>query len=244
MGARWAPRPALSVQLAAALYDFENVSGRPSSPCDTNLSATSCDTDELRPSFAQKGNSYMELRTPSALALGLEATGSAPRYQYFGLASRFRELAATARVELALGSSVRLGLDGEYVRNVGFRKATVGAKALNNRGPLAADQSVGAFVGGGTGFLGQVSVGTPALAGRWDWKVRLDYRRLESDAVLDAFNDPDFGQGGTNLQGFSLDATVGLAQGLIARTRWYSANQVVGPKYAVDGLLVDVLQRF
>ena len=46
----------------------------------------------------------------------------------------------------------------------------------------------------------------PEITKRWDWNVSLAYKYVESDAVLDALNDPDFHLGGTNAR-----ALAGLA---------------------------------
>jgi len=243
LGADWAPSRAVFLKVGVAFYAFQDVTGKASSPCDTNISYITCDTDDARPSFAQKGNSYMSLRTPSAAALAAEASSQAPRYQYFGLASEFRELVGTARIEFAISSRLKAALEGEYVDNTGFSRDAVAAISLNNRGPVASG-GVGDFVGGNHGLLGRVSFGTPEVKRGWDWKLRFTYRRLESDAVMDAFNDPDFAQGGTNNQGYSLELTLGLATDVSAALRWFSAQQVAGPRYAVDGLQLELLQRF
>jgi hypothetical protein len=244
LGVRWQPLDTLTIGLAAAFYDFDQVEGRATPPCDTNLKDITCLGDEARPPFAQKGNTYMALRTPSAAALAAEASSLVPRYQFFGLASRFREAVATGRVDLLLGSKLKVGLDLEYVRNQGFKKREVAALALNNRGPLQGTDPLGPFVGGNDGALVRTSLGSPELKSTWDWRVRLGYRQLASDAVLDALNDPDFGQGGTNLKGYSVDVTVVVASHLTASARWLSADQVTGPRYAVDVLQLDLAARF
>ena len=252
-GAEWAPAEGFAIKVGAAFYDFDHIEGRLSSPCNTNLSYVTCDTDDSRPAFAQKGNTYMELRTPSAAALAAEALAQAPEYQFFGLASRFREIVGTARVEYALSSAVRVGLEGEYVHNAGFSRMQIEGKALNNRAQLPPEPSLnggppmsppGPFIGGGNGVLGRVSLGTPALKERGDWRVRFGVRQVESDAVVDAFNDPDFGLGGTNLKGYSIDAALGLARGVSVAAHWFSADQVIGPKLGIDVLQFDLLAKF
>jgi hypothetical protein len=244
VGLQVAPDPAFTLKLAVAFYDFDRVEGRQSGPCDTNLKDITCDSDDSRPSFAQKGNTYLTVRTPSAAALTAEASSLVARYQFFGLASRFREAAATGRMELLVGPGLKIGLEAEYVRNLGFNRKQIEAKALNNRGPLQGSDPIGPFVGGNDGMLARVSFGSPEMNERWDWKAQLAYRRVASDAVLDALNDSDFGQGGTNLKGPSVDVMVALAKRVTAAVRWFSADQVAGPRYAVDGLQVDLAARF
>jgi hypothetical protein len=226
----------------------DKIEGRTSGPCDTNLNYISCDTDESRPAFAQKGNTYMPLRTPSPGALALEASdpNNTPRYQFFGLAARFRELVATARLDYTVGPPLRLWVDGEYVRNVGFSKKQISpdSVAINNRGPTADPLALGPFEGGDSGYTGRLTVGSVTQIGRWDWNVSLAYRRVESDAVVDAFTDSDFGLGGTNLKGYILGAALGVANGVWVSARWSSADAIVGSPYRVDVLQIDLAGKF
>jgi len=241
-GLEWRTERDLVLKIAGAFYDFYKVEGRSSSPCDTNLKTVTCDTDETRPSFAQKGNSYFAIRTPSDAALAAEALGSAPRYEWFGLASSFREVAGTARVEVPFGP-LRISGDAEYVWNAGFEKSRVAALALNNRGACNAT-SCGPYEGGGRGYIGRVTFGSKAQDVRWSWSAGATYRRLESDAVVDAFDDADFGLGGTNLEGYTLTATLGLAEGTVLTGRWMSADAIAGPPYRVDVYQLDLTARF
>src|SRR5262249_4379067 len=56
IGLNWQALPTLGLTFGAGIFDFNNVQGRLSSPC-LIPPATACDTDHLRPSFAQRGNS-------------------------------------------------------------------------------------------------------------------------------------------------------------------------------------------
>jgi len=244
LGGAWKASESVDLKVAAAFYDFDKLEGRVSDSCDTNLSFVTCNTDDSRPSFSQNGNTYLALRTPSAQAQALEAASTVPRYQYFGLASRFRELAATARLGLRVSPQLKLGATGEFVHNAGLRKSEVARVALNNRGPIQEGGDLGPFAGGNNGFLGRLTLGSPSLLRRGDWLFGVSYRYLQSDAVPDAFNDPDFGLGGTNLKGYTLEGTLVLGEGLNALVRWLSSDQIAGPKYSVDVLQVDLQARF
>jgi hypothetical protein len=131
--------------------------------------------------------------------------------------------------------------EGEVVRNVGFSRKQIAPVAFNNCND---DQGSCSYVGGNMGYLARVKLGTPALVKRWDWNVALTYRYIESDAVVDAFNDSDFGLGGTNLKGFAAAASVGVADNVIAALRWMSADAVAGPTYGVDLVQLDLAARF
>jgi hypothetical protein len=243
LGGEWRPTSEVAVKLAAAFYDFDRIEGAVSGPCDTNLKNITCSTDDSRPSFAQKGNTYLALRTPSDAALVAEALGSVSRYQYFGLASRFRELAVTGRIEVPAGQRLKVTVDAEAVWNLGFKASQVGALALNNRAKCDTSGCTG-FDGGGVGFMARLTLGSPGQGSAGSWSSSLAYRHLESDAAVDAFTDPDFGLGGTNLQGYMLSATWGVLDQLSLTVRWMSADAIAGPTYRVDVLNTDIQVRF
>ncbi|HET6438123.1 MAG TPA: putative porin [Anaeromyxobacter sp.] len=235
---------AWGLQLAAAFYYFANVEGHLASSCDTNLKYVSCSTDDSRPPYAQKGNTYMRLRSPSQEALAAEALSSAtPRYQYWGLAARFRDLVATARTDVRLGSGAKAWLDVEAVRNMGFSARSIEPKAVNNC-YVGTDTTCGRFLGGKDGYLGRLTLGSPTQEKRGDWSFFFTYRYLESDAVVDAFTDSDFGLGGTNLKGYIVGGTVAILDQVFTSARWMSADQITGPPFRSDAVMVDVSSRF
>jgi putative porin len=244
LGADFNPTEGMGLKLGAAFYYFSNVEGQIGAPCDTSLKYITCNTDDSRPPSAQKGNTYMYLRTPNESALAAEASsGGTARYQYFGLAARFRDLVLTGRLDLRVAPPVKVSFEGEFVRNVGLSKKQVTPVALNN----CADQSNGPctqYVGGGDGYLGRVTFGSPTQEKQWDWNVGIAYRYLESDATVDAFVDPDFGLGGTNLKGFVLGGAIAVADNVWTAARWMSADQVFGPPYRSDVLQIDMSTRF
>jgi hypothetical protein len=240
LGAGFTPVDEVALKAAVAFYDFDRVEGRPSTPCDTSVKGNTCDTDDTRPSFAQKGNTYRTLRTPNDRAIVQEALG-APEYQYFGLASRFHELTARAQVDLRLGGMLGVRLEGEWVRNLGFDRAAVAEVAINNLG--ACHTGACPFVGGDQGFLGRLVLSSLVKGEPGAWTATATYRHIESDATLDAFTDADFGMGGTNLKGFTAATTVVIARGVSLGLRWLGASAVAGPTYKVDVLQLDLQAR-
>ena len=244
VGTGWKSDGGMQLKLGLAFYDFVNVTGKLSPSCDTFLKNVVCSTDDTRPLFAQKGNTYMELRTPSAAALQLESTSRVPRYQYYGLASQFQELVATGRFDFPVTSSITGTLEGEFAWNVGFKKDTVGAVAVNNRSACDGSGNCDQYAGGALAYVGRIGIGSPTLNHQWDWNVALTYTRVESDAVIDAFVNSDFGLGGTNLKGFWIGGRVSLTDFLTTGIRWMSADNIVGPTYRVDVLQVDLWGRF
>ncbi|HEX9243794.1 MAG TPA: putative porin, partial [Anaeromyxobacter sp.] len=242
VGAEWRGERR-AVRLGVALHDFYGVEGKASVPCDTNLKTVTCSTDDTRPTWAQKGNTYFPLRTPSDAALVAESLGAASRYEYFGLASPFRELETTARLELPAGRAMKATIDADAVWNLAFSKAPVGQVALNNRQGCSTT-GCGGYAGGGFGYLARLALGSARMESRWSWSASLGYRYLESDATLDAFADSDFGLGGTNLKGVVANANLMVAERVTLGVRWFSADEVAGPPYRVDVLQTDLVARF
>jgi hypothetical protein len=232
-----------ALRVAAAFYDFTGVQGQLSSPCIVNSVSDSCDTDYERPTFAQKGNSYLALRDIIPTATNNYPYGPG-LYQYFGLASQFRPVVASAQLDIGEFHPFHVILDGEYVVNTAFSRSWMEANAVNNRGPSPDGVTPGAFNGGNQGWLARITVGNKEIKHLWDWNVHAGYKYLESDATIDAFVDSDFGLGGTNLKGYFLGGNLGLSENVWASLRWMSANNIGGVPYAVDVLLVDVNAKF
>ena len=69
-------------------------------------------------------------------------------------------------------------------------------------------------------------------------------RHVESDAVVDGFNDSDFGGGGTNVQGYPFSGSLALGARVALGLRWMSANEIAGPPLKTDTLQVDVSGKF
>jgi len=248
VGTDWKPSGRVGVKLGIAFYFFDKVRGISSSDCETQLSSITCDTDHSRPSFAQKGNTYRVIRTPSIDALDAEINQGASRYQFFGLSSLFRELVGTARVDFLLQSRLQLSGETDVVRNLGFKPTEIAADAVNNFKPCGASdldcQENPPYGGGSLGYLARLILGTPGLARQWEWNLVFTYRYLQSDATLDAFTNSEFALGGTNNKGFAVSASVAVVDNVIATVRWLSSDVVVGPQYSIDVLHIDLVARY
>ena len=223
-------------------YLFTNVAGKLSAPCTVLTTADGCSTDDDRPSFAQNGNSYMSLR--NIIPTTANDNGTIDQYQYFGLASGFNELAFTGEFDARNFDPTDIWLVGEYVHNLAFNKQDIANKAVNNRGGTTISNAVGGYEGGDNGFYVNVNVGAKQLTQRWDWNAMLGYKYIESDAVVDAFNDSDFGLGGTNLKGYILSGNVALEKNVWVRLRYMSADSIVGPPYKSDVFQFDLNAKF
>jgi hypothetical protein len=230
------------LKLAAAYYHFDNVEGQLSDPFLPLSASDQGNTDNTRPSFAQKGNTYRPLRR--IISSPLNNFGTTNQFQYFGLATPFHVLALTGRLDINRWEPFQLTLSGEWIKNLAFDGGDIDAIAINNRGPDTTLGSVGRYAGGDTGWIVDLRAGAAALQKRWDWQVGINYRYVESDAMVDAFTDSDFGLGGTNLKGYTLYGRVALSPRVALGLRWMSADEIAGPPLSVDILQVDLSGKF
>ena len=243
-GLKWEPTKDWKLQFAAAYYYFQNIEGKLSTPYTPQNNTDASDTDGSRPSFAQKGNTYMAIR--NIIPDASNDYGAINQWQYYGLATPFHELALTGRIDCNIFEPVQFSVIGEYVKNLAFDSAAIDAIAVNNRGAVDATQlnSVGAFEGSATAWLLEFRLGTPSLSKRFDWSVDVGYRWIGSDAVVDGFNDSNFGLGGTNMKGFTVGASLALSQNVYVGLRWMGADSIAGPQYKTNIIQIDINSKF
>jgi hypothetical protein len=154
-----------------------------------------------------------------------------PNTDLFALASKFRLVNISAAYSLSFGR-YSLGFNADAVKNVGFNEAEIFART----GEMVAPRT--------RGYQAEITFGDPEVLTAGAWRALIGYRYLQRDAVIDAFTDSDFHEGGTDAQGYYLTADVGLATRVWARIKWMSANQIDLAPYAVDVLQVDVNTKF
>lgn len=230
----------IEAKMSLAYYQWDNIEGRLSDPF-VPLNATDAgNTDNSRPLFAQKGNTYRPIRniTPTAL----NGFGTTNQFQYFGLASEFRQIAWAGRVDFNHFEPVQISLLGEYIKNLAFNQSEINSVAVNNR----TGGGAGAFDGGDTAWYMGVNVGKSVTAfdKRGDWALGIGYRHVESDAVIDGLTDSVFGGGGTNMEGYTLNAAMALSKRTMMRIAYMSATQIAGPQLQTDVFLIDFGAKF
>jgi hypothetical protein len=247
-GTNWVINKDFTFKGAVGYYDFENIEGQVSSPISQDAFAAlgtnyNGDTDDSRPSFAQHGNTYIALRN---VILDPALTTPTSVYEYFGLASQFHELTLTGQLDYNHFDPFHIWLIGEFADNLAFNRT-----AIENSGPAILpgpqnNNNGDSFGGGGVGYNVRLSMGKPSLEKLWDWNVNMTYRYLESDAVVDAFNDSDFGGylSGTNLKGYMIGGNLALSPRIWTSVRWMSADSIAGPPLKVDTIQVDVNAKF
>ncbi len=216
--------------LAGGYFDFRHAQGQFSSPCLFNQDV--CDTDNTRPLFQQYGNSVMPIR--NIIADTTAKPGFSPEPQYFGLASRFRVVDAHGQLDLT-GFSIPVRIEGDFIKNVAFDKASVQAIQTNVVGPYNPT---------GTGWFANLIVGNPKPAKFGEWNLFGGYKRIGTDATVDAFTDSDFHLGGTNAKGYIIGGAFGVGNGTSIGFRYLSADQITGQSYGVDVLQIDLNAKF
>ncbi|MFU8847533.1 MAG: putative porin [Opitutales bacterium] len=232
----------INLRASLALYEFSEVEGKLSTPFTPLSAADAGDTDGRRPTFAQKGNTYMPLRQ---IAPAPENNfGNSNQFQYFGLATPFRVAAASFRADFNHYEPVQVSVFGELIQNLAADDGDIEALAVNNRGPEPAPGALGRYEGGDLGWIAGVSVGDPLMNARGHWRVGLDYRYLESDATVDAFTDSTWGLGGTNMKGVSLTGHYMITPSMTLGARWLSASEIAGPRFRSDIINIDLSTEF
>jgi Putative porin len=237
-------------------YYFQNAQGQVSPQTDVNAAQGASQgfaTDASRPSFAQKGNTYIELRNIYDKNYGStnSLTPQSSEYQYYGLATPFQIFSANGRLEYRHWEPFVVSLSGEWDQNMAWNASNINnagppesASSANIHGPINNVNSSNVYDGGNNAWIAQLKVGSGALQKRWDWDFGIAYRYVESDAVIDGFCDSDFGGGGTNLKGWSVGGNLALSKNVFIGARWLSANGIAGPTYKADILQLDLNARF
>ena len=247
LGAEWAFSDDHALRGAVAYYDFRRISGRLSEPCMLYSGADqACSTDWTRPAFMQKGNTLMLLRD---IALNPQDPANTPTPQYVGLASEFELVDVNVRYTLPAFAGYGLSLEGNWVQNIAYDRQKMWTNAaggiVNNLawvdgGTLTANN----ISSGDTAWQAQATFGNLALAERGNWQAWAGYRRVEADAVPDAFNDTDFHLGGTNAKGYYLGASWMFDKRAWLTGSWFAAKQITGSPASIDVFQMEVNAKF
>ncbi|MFZ4780038.1 MAG: putative porin [Terrimicrobiaceae bacterium] len=201
-----------------ALYDFENLAGKPAR-AGTKGTADYGIT-EYSKGVRQKGNSLFNIADPTTTDT------------LYGLASNFRYMDYNGQITFTHFSPVDITLSGNYVNNVGFDSGEIKNRTGLNVAPQTA------------GYQGRLIVGHPSMNYKGKWQLSMAYRRLERDAVVDAFSDSDWHQGGTNHKGTSYVANFALGPNTWISARRISTSQISGPPLSMDVTYLDFNARF
>ena len=236
VGAGWDVAAWQQLRLGVAIYDYRNFEGKrePNSAFDAinNVELTAdYGSSQYGSGLRQKGNTLFETNAANDTAIS--------RPLYMGLAAKFRPVNLTGEWVLDYWYPTQLILAADYVYNTAFDKQEIERRT----GLSMDDASASAW------RLG-VTVGRPKIREQGDWNASLVYKRVGSDALLDAFTDSDFGYGGTNLEGFVLGMAYGLDRNTSLGFKYASADTIASPttvagdRFGVDTLQLDLAVRF
>ncbi len=212
IGVQYRNEKILTAKLAAALYQFENMTGRANDPSKPG------EYDYTAPLFQQKGNTLFDIDPSTAIKTAY--------------AARFRELNIGGSLDLGFWDPLRVVMTADYVNNIGYNSASVNALTGHN----VKNETEGYQFG--------ISVGNPKPRYLGQWKILVNYKYLESDAVVDAFTESDFHLGGTNAKGWIMGGDLGVGRNVWLSTRWLTTNEISGPPLAIDVLQFNLNTRF
>ncbi|MDT8406745.1 MAG: putative porin [Methylococcales bacterium] len=227
VGLDWLFEGQSRLNIAASYYHYQNIHARKNGPGGTGF-----ENDWTAPQFVQKGNSMVAI-TDFDSGPGFGSVCADPvRGCLFGLASKFQIFNLTAMYDYPLYDDIRLLLTADYAKNLGFN----GQRILRQFGETVKERT--------DAFQVRVDVGTAEILQLHDWNFNLAYRYVQRDAVLDAFTESVFHQGGTNAEGWQVSASYGLARNTWLNFRWLSTQAIDGPQFDVDTLNLDLNVRF
>lgn len=231
LGADWLVLQDSRLNMALSYYEYQNVNAR----YNTASASNGHEYDWTAPQFMQQGNSVVAI-TDSNSAGGTICTD--PTGCLFGLASQFRIVNATAIYDYLWSGETHMVFTADVAKNLGYNEQQILSQFRNGLVNYkdAAPRTLA--------WQARVDLGHPRVARFGDWNFSFAYRYLQRDAVLDAFTDSIFHNGGTNAKGWVMTAQYGLARNTWMNMRWYSTNSIDGPTYNVDTVNLDLNTRF
>lgn len=212
-GIDWALDRRTRLKVGVAYYDYNNIEGVPNA-------LGRRDQDFTAPRFFTRGNSLMRISND------IGETFAAPRL--VGLAADFNIADVTAMYDWKFDDPLRLVLTGSFSRNVGFSRARI-----RERTGLDIEPRVNAWEL-------RTDIGNTEIDAFGEWLVFAFYKRVERDAVLDAYTDSIFNQSGTDAQGWAVGGSFGLTRAAMLAARWLTSDAIDGPPLGVDVLLLDL----
>ena len=234
VGTHWVAEDQSSFKLGVAYYNYQHITGK-NNTFESNL------LDYTAPGYMQKGNLLFDIRNDTDTSTDLWA-----------LASDYDLLALTTQYDIARFAPVHVVLTAEYVANIGFNKNDIlsrTAGAIVRSGGLPSDGSGSVILDDvlnnrPSGFQIKVSVGWPRLTLPGNWRATIAYKRIDGDAVLDAFTDSDFHLGGTNAKGWILGYERGIDENTWVSARYISSQTLNGATFDVETVQIDLNAKF
>jgi len=213
-------------QVAAAMYNYENIT--PKAIYESTLSTASKRyIEQMAFKSSQLGNSTFYI------------SQSDTSDETLGLMSEFEILSLSGRLTNSLFFPIQIQLYWDYVKNLAYDSQAMADKIGSTKEDMEAES-------GDTGYQLGIKAGHLKPRERWEWNLSLEYRYLESDAVLDAYTDSDFHLGGTNAKGWILGGELGIYHNVWLKARWMTSNEIDSMDSTIStteaDLAVDTLQ--
>ncbi|MDD5277033.1 MAG: putative porin [Methylovulum sp.] len=226
LGADWLVRNDSRLKVAAAYYDYQNIRARANA-------RDSFDNDWTAPQFTQKGNTMVPINVNDGFnsrctdSQSLQGQGC-----LFGLASDFKIFNATVMYDFADFAPTHALVSLDYAKNLGYDAARIerafpGFLGANNKARTDA-------------FQIRLDVGKQEIRRFKDWSTIFAYRYVQRDAILDAFTDTIFHQGGTDAKGWMVGGNYGLAKNTWLMFRWFNTESIDGPPLNIDTATLDL----
>jgi hypothetical protein len=172
-----------------------------------------------RPGLVSKGNSLFNVATDDEIVPGL--------------AAKFRTAALTGAFDFKGIKPVVITVTGEVAVNLGYDGDEI--RAL----PLLTEEPTGSLA-----WTAELRVGSAKVAHWGDWQAALAYRYMQSDSILDAFNDGDFNLGGTNSEGMSAELLYDVVQDTWLQATWFHPHSLTAAPYKMDSIRLALTTRF
>jgi len=231
------------LKLGLAYYSYNNLEGR--SDTDYTLLSNGISVGqsygryEYPVGLRQRGNTVFE--TNPLLTFSSDVIKPT-----WGLAYQFKPVVLTAAAEFTHFSPFNILLSAEYANNTAFS-----ASDFHKRADATFYGNVDPG-GSGEGYQLKLAVGDTEVRDLNDWQVAFSYRRVGSDALLDAFTDSDLGLGGTNIRGYTLGLTYGLYRNTTLGMKYLAGENITttlnsnfpDASFKVNSLQVDLNVRF
>lgn len=225
MGADWLFNHETRVKLTGSYYDYENISAK-------RNGFESLEYNWTAPQFIQKGNSLVAINDAKNQPDCNTGTLGSQNVCLVGLASGFKIANVTAMLDYGGFAPVHVLLTADWAKNLGFDRN----KILREFGDDIAPRT--------NAYQVRLDVGRYELRRFQDWNMYFAYRYIQRDAVLDAFTDSVFHQGGTDAKGWVVGTQFGLATNTWLNMRWFSTEAIDGPPLSIDTLTVDLNTKF
>lgn len=231
VGMDWLVQDSSRLKLAAGYYDYQNVRA-------ISNARDSFIYDWTAPQFMQKGNTLVPINRNDGFNSRCTSSQTFALGEgcLYGLASDFKIFNAVAVYDFAKFQPVHALFSIDYAYNLGYDAARIardfpgyftGSRGLDNKERTQAVQL-------------RLDLGHSEIRRFNDWSAIIAYRYVQRDAVLDAFTDTIFHQGGTDAKGWMIGGSYGLAKNTWAMFRWFSTEAIDGPPLDIDTLALDL----